>query len=84
MHMGQYAASNIYATMQSQVSGLKPQYMELDDIPPMMGIAIGKTAVGYHPTTGVKHGEEQLKGLFGDDLGDTSECHMHTYLYDCE
>lgn len=73
MHMGHYAARNIYATMRQETSAIRPDFLQLDEIPPMMGIAIGKTAVSYHPTTGVKHGQDELTSLFGDDLGDTSK-----------
>lgn len=72
MHMGQYAAQNIHKLMLRSIQGAEPKFMELDDIPPMMGIAIGRQAVAYHPSTGVTHGEKVLETLFRDDLGNTS------------
>ncbi|KIX08832.1 uncharacterized protein Z518_03489 [Rhinocladiella mackenziei CBS 650.93] len=69
MHMGQYAAQNIHQLMLKQVQGTKPKFMELDEIPPMIGIAIGKQAVAYYPGDGTTFGEDMMQKLFGDDLG---------------
>ncbi|RMZ80571.1 hypothetical protein DV737_g2892, partial [Chaetothyriales sp. CBS 132003] len=44
MHMGQYAAQNIHQLMLAQVQGFKPEFMELNEIPPMIAIAIGNQA----------------------------------------
>ena len=72
MHMGQYAAQNIHQLMLAQRQGIKPEFMELKEIPPMIGIAIGKQAVAYYPTDGTTYGESVLKTCFGDDLGHAS------------
>jgi hypothetical protein len=77
MHMGYYAANNIYQQMQmqTQTAGkeeLKP--LQLDEIPPMIGLAVGKKAVAYWPEAGVTSGEDVMKAFFGDDLGFSSEC----------
>lgn len=74
MHMGQYVAHNIHQLMLQQLYQDEPRLKELDTIPPMMAIAIGKQAVAYHPSEGTTFGEQVLKSSFGDDLGDSSEC----------
>lgn len=72
MHMGQYAAHNIHQLMLQNLHQEQPSFKELDPIPPMMAIAIGKQAVAYHPSEGTTFGEQVLKSSFGDDLGDSS------------
>lgn len=69
MHMGYLAANNIHMRMKQAVSGTEPTYLELDEIPPMIGLAVGKKAVAYWPTNGVSSGEDVNKLFFGDDLG---------------
>lgn len=69
MHMGQYVAYNIHQVMLKQLQGTEPKLMELDEIPPMIAIAVGKTAVAYHPAEGTTFGEDLLSRLFGNDLG---------------
>ncbi|KAK3949841.1 hypothetical protein QBC32DRAFT_242838 [Pseudoneurospora amorphoporcata] len=69
MHMGYLAANNIHMRMKQAVSGTEPTYLELDEIPPMIGLAVGKKAVAYWPTNGVTSGEDVNKLFFGDDLG---------------
>ncbi|KAK5206370.1 hypothetical protein LTR41_007808 [Exophiala xenobiotica] len=71
MHMGHYAAQNIHQLMLAQRQGIKPEFMELQEIPPMIGIAIAKQAVAYYPSDGTTYGESVLKAYFGDDLGHT-------------
>jgi len=71
MHMGQYAAQNIHQLMLAQHQGINPEFMELKEIPPMIGIAIGKQAVAYYPSDGTTYGESVLKTCFGDDLGNS-------------
>lgn len=61
------------------VSNYVPQYQELSEHPPMIGIAIGTTAAAYSPSEGVKSGPEVLKYMFGDDLG-FSICYNYMQL----
>lgn len=58
---------------------VKPQYKELSEFPPMMGIAIGNSGSSYSPTEGTKTGAEVLKYMFGDDLG-FSNCYNYMKL----
>ncbi|KAK4142890.1 pyridine nucleotide-disulfide oxidoreductase [Dichotomopilus funicola] len=80
MHMGYYAASNIYEYM-LQCTGSKKEIklLELAEIPPMIGLAVGKKAVAYWPEGGMTSGEDVMKSFFGDDLG-FSICWNHMKL----
>jgi hypothetical protein len=77
MHMGYFAANNIYQRMMLQAQNTeearKTMVLELDEISPMIGLAVGKKAVSYWPEGGVTSGEDVMKLFFGDDLGFTSE-----------
>jgi hypothetical protein len=74
MHMGYYAATNIHQQMQLATGKItEPQFLELNEIPPMIGLAVGKQAVSYWPAAGVDSGEEVMKVFFGEDLGFRSE-----------
>jgi len=74
MHMGYYAAHNIHQTMQQIVNGKQEEeLLELNEIPPMIGLAVGKQAVAYWPENGTIYGEKVLRDFFGEDLGFTSK-----------
>lgn len=74
MHMGYLAANNIYQRMQQR---LRPEKevndLKLDEIPPMIGLAVGRNAVAYWPEAGMTFGEDVMKAFFGADLGFMSE-----------
>ena len=73
MHMGYHAGNNIHQQMQKDLFGTEPKFLELQEIPPMIGLAVGKKAAAYWPEGGVTSGEDVLKAFFGDDLGFSSE-----------
>lgn len=84
MHMGYLAANNIHQHMQTQTQtqtqmdaqaseDKESKILRLDEIPPMIGLAVGKKAVAYWPEAGVTSGDEVMKTFFGDDLGFASE-----------
>jgi len=92
MHMGNYCAHNIHQHILSVTSaparpvspnGIAsrhvPQYKELTEHVPVIGIAIGTTCATYSPTEGVKSGPEVLKYMFGDDLG-FNNCYNYMQL----
>ncbi|KAL1838800.1 hypothetical protein VTJ49DRAFT_2193 [Mycothermus thermophilus] len=84
MHMGYYAAHNIHQHMKvvaaaSRGSEEEPEDKQLNEFPPVIGLAIGKKAVGYWKEAGVTSGEKELKDFFGDDLG-FSICWNHLGL----
>lgn len=69
MHMGYYAAHNIHELVLERINGTAPKFLELGEIPPMIGLAVGKKAMSYSPGQGVDAGEEVMRVFFGDDLG---------------
>ncbi len=68
MHEGSYAALNIHQLMLRDLSGKEPELRQLNQIPPMIGLAVGKTAMSYGPE-GLGHGPEVMKTFFEEDLG---------------
>ncbi|GAM33584.1 hypothetical protein TCE0_011r00590 [Talaromyces pinophilus] len=72
MHQGLHTAVNIHQRILAAQNGIKPHFKELDsNVPPMMGLAVGKKAASYSPQTGTASGEDVMKMFFGDDLGFT-------------
>ncbi|KAI9374809.1 hypothetical protein BJX61DRAFT_242385 [Aspergillus egyptiacus] len=69
MHQGHYAARNIHQKMMERVYGTKPQFVQLEEVEPGMGLALGKSAVGYFPKMGLSFGEEARESFFQGDLG---------------
>lgn len=59
--------------MQQRLKNVEPEFVKLDEVPPMIGLAVGKKAVAYWPEGGVTSGEDVLKNFFGDDLGFSSK-----------
>lgn len=73
MHMGYNAAANIHQLMNQKLFGKEPEFQELAEIPPMIGLAVGKNAVAYWPAEGTTSGDDVMQAFFGDDLGFKSE-----------
>lgn len=74
MHEGRFAGLNIHQLMLQELSSLSekkhtPEFQELAEIPPMIGLAVGKMGLSYGPDVGMNSGEDVLKLFFGDDLG---------------
>lgn len=69
MHMGYFVAHNIHELLLQKMNGTEPKFQELDEVPPMIGLAVGKKAVSYGPAQGVMSGEDVMKAFFGNDLG---------------
>ncbi|KAJ0422258.1 hypothetical protein BJY00DRAFT_280500 [Aspergillus carlsbadensis] len=69
MHQGHYAAKNIHQKMMGRVFGATPEFVELAEVEPGMGLALGKSAVGYFPSMGLQSGEETREMFFQGDLG---------------
>jgi hypothetical protein len=66
--MGHYAGYNIHQLMLAECVASKPVFQKLQEVPPMIGLCLGRTAVSYHPVDGVKDGEDILASMFGDDM----------------
>lgn len=71
--MGHYAGTNIHQLMLAEATKTKPEFMNLVKYPPVIGLALGHTAVSYTPDEGTKHGKELLGALFGEDMGYSSK-----------
>ncbi|KAJ9197905.1 hypothetical protein DTO166G4_2512 [Paecilomyces variotii] len=73
LSMGQCAAVNILQLMaaasKQRKEGEKFDLYDYPEVPPMMALALGSTAVTYHPDMGVSGGAEAYKTSFGTDLG---------------
>jgi hypothetical protein len=63
--------------MIQRLLGTTPIFLELAEIPPMIGLAVGKKAMSYWPEGGTDFGETVMEQFFGDDLGFTSEFTSH-------
>ncbi|KAK8108487.1 hypothetical protein PG984_014288 [Apiospora sp. TS-2023a] len=79
MHEGRFAGLNIHQLMLQELSSFSsstsekekhvPEFQELAEIPPMIGLAVGKMGLSYGPDVGMQSGEDVLKLFFEDDLG---------------
>lgn len=69
MHMGYSVAHNVHELVLQKIGGAEPKLQELAEVPPMIGLAVGKKAVSYGPAQGVMSGEDVMKAFFGNDLG---------------
>ena len=79
MHEGSLAALNIYQLMLRDLRGHEPVFNELREIPPMIGLAVGHTALSCGPE-GMNHGPQVMKLFFEEDLGFRSESSAHVAL----
>lgn len=71
--MGCTAAVNIHQLMLQETFGTPAKFVEIEEFPPMIALAVGNKAVLYGPEDGVTWGEEQMDMMFGKDLGWSSE-----------
>ncbi|PYH49417.1 putative pyridine nucleotide-disulfide oxidoreductase AMID-like [Aspergillus saccharolyticus JOP 1030-1] len=69
IHKGHYAGTNLHQLMLAQALNAKPEFVTLTPHPPVMAIALGKTAVAYDSEGGLQDGEETYATMFGDDMG---------------
>ena len=78
MAMAKIAAINVYSSILSTEDPTRPLVLgEFPEVPPMMGLAVGKKAIGYggpDSEYGIKFGEDVMADLFGKDLAWTSAC----------
>lgn len=75
MFMGYHAAYNIHQRLLQTLSttNTEPELKQFPEVPPMIAIAIGKTAIMLSPQDGTTAGKEVLQMMFRDDLGWASE-----------
>jgi hypothetical protein len=77
MHMGKFAGWNIYQLMLQELQGKEPELNKLDEIPPMIGLAVGKNGVSFGPE-GMNHGPQVMHYFFEEDLGFRSKLPYYT------
>ncbi|KAJ6440806.1 pyridine nucleotide-disulfide oxidoreductase AMID-like [Purpureocillium lavendulum] len=71
MHGGHYVAQNIHKSILKETCDKEPTFMEFRlEIPPMIGLAVGKKAVASGPE-GTVFGEDVMQSYFKHDLGFT-------------
>ncbi|WJG35743.1 uncharacterized protein FOBCDRAFT_186369 [Fusarium oxysporum Fo47] len=68
MHMGQLVAQNVHQRVIQKPTGREPTMKDLEEFPPMIAVALAKSAVCYAPQTGVTWGGKVLQTYFGDDM----------------
>ncbi|RGP60217.1 transcriptional activator mut3p [Fusarium sporotrichioides] len=68
MHMGQLVAQNVHQRIIQKLTGKEPAMKDLEEFPPMIAVALAKSAVAYAPQTGVSWGDDVLQTYFGDDM----------------
>ncbi|KAI1213189.1 FAD/NAD(P)-binding domain-containing protein [Annulohypoxylon truncatum] len=68
MHQGKYAGWNIHQLMLKDIQGKEPVFNEIAEVPPMIGLAVGKNALSYG-NEGMKHGKQVMEWFFEEDLG---------------
>lgn len=73
MYMGFVAAVNIHQQLLQKRYAKVPKFEEIPEFEAMIALAVGKKAVLYGPEDGTTWGESQMKMMFGDDLGFSSE-----------
>ncbi|KAE9369954.1 putative pyridine nucleotide-disulfide oxidoreductase AMID-like protein [Stipitochalara longipes BDJ] len=79
MAMGHNAAFNIHQQLLEERTGEKAVFVEFPEVPPMIGLAVGRKAVSYSPGAGTETGEAVMKAFFGEDLG-LMICYNHLRL----
>ncbi|KAI5457280.1 hypothetical protein BGZ63DRAFT_364601 [Mariannaea sp. PMI_226] len=69
MHHGHHAAMNIHQSIIQQRTGKPAEWMTISRPPPVIGLAVGKSAIAYSPGGGLTHGEDVQHAYFRGDLG---------------
>lgn len=69
MYHGHYTAINIHQRMRSELIDTIPKFVELDESPPVICIAVGKQAAAWSEANGTLSGADILDLYFNDDLG---------------
>lgn len=72
MHAGHYMAYNIHQTIMKHQISHEAKFQELNPVAPMIGLAVGKTAVASGPN-GTISGPDVLETYFRNDLGFASK-----------
>ncbi|KAI0405668.1 hypothetical protein F4802DRAFT_166584 [Xylaria palmicola] len=68
LYGGKIAGLNMHQLMLRQLQGKEPDFTELDEIPPMIGLAVGKNGLSYG-SEGMSYGPQVMQLFFEEDLG---------------
>ncbi|KAI3336954.1 FAD/NAD(P)-binding domain-containing protein [Xylariaceae sp. AK1471] len=68
MHEGKFAGWNVHQIMLQQLQDKEPVFNQLSEIPPMIGLAVGKNGISYG-NEGMNYGPQVMQYFFEDDLG---------------
>ncbi|KAF7555730.1 hypothetical protein G7Z17_g2016 [Cylindrodendrum hubeiense] len=67
MHGGQIVAHNIYQQILKDKLNQEPNFKDMDQVPPMIALAIGNSAVAYAAESGTTWGRAVRETYFGQD-----------------
>ncbi|KAI1752904.1 FAD/NAD(P)-binding domain-containing protein [Xylaria castorea] len=68
LYEGKIASLNIHQIMLQQLQGKEPEFTQLSEIPPMIGLAVGKNGLSYG-SEGMNYGPQVMQIFFEEDLG---------------
>ncbi|KAI1743459.1 hypothetical protein F4680DRAFT_408283 [Xylaria scruposa] len=68
LYEGKIAALNIHQIMLQQLQKKEPEFTQLSEIPPMIGLAVGKNGLSYG-SEGMNYGPQVMQIFFEEDLG---------------
>ncbi|KAI1124332.1 FAD/NAD(P)-binding domain-containing protein [Nemania abortiva] len=68
LYEGKIAALNIHQIMLQQLQDKTPDFTQLSEFPPMIGLAVGKNGISYG-SEGMNYGPQVMQLFFEDDLG---------------
>ncbi|KAI0455562.1 hypothetical protein F5B21DRAFT_470850 [Xylaria acuta] len=68
LYEGKIAGSNIHQIMLQQLQDKEPDFARLSEIPPMIGLAVGKNGLSYG-AEGMNYGPQVMQIFFEEDLG---------------
>ncbi|KAI0906557.1 hypothetical protein F4823DRAFT_606715 [Ustulina deusta] len=68
LYQGKIAGWNIHQTMLQQLQDKEPDFLRLGEVPPMIGLAVGKNGVSYG-AEGMSYGPQVMHLFFEEDLG---------------
>ncbi|KAI0545647.1 hypothetical protein F4679DRAFT_560248 [Xylaria curta] len=68
LYEGKIAALNIHQIILQQLQQKEPEFTQLSEIPPMIGLAVGKNGLSYG-SEGMNYGPQVMQIFFEEDLG---------------
>ncbi|KAI0444640.1 FAD/NAD(P)-binding domain-containing protein [Xylaria telfairii] len=68
LYEGKIAGVNIHQIMLQQLQEKEPEFIQLPEVPPMIGLAVGKNGLSYG-SDGMSYGPQVMQLFFEEDLG---------------